>query len=249
MNIPYLVSDADGALKNGFLKIWPNGTTITCYFHMMKNVKEFNFRSATNLKLIQEHLRQLMQSPSTQHFEKGCDLFLKKCRKLKDTHFADYFQRIWLNAKNKNWHHGLINFIPTTNNAIESTNKRIKDDFNLRVKQPMSAFKTIIMDVLRTYSLEYTDGTRNFNTELHITRDQYNKAFQWAVSKKTCIIKKSQNATCYYLPPGTEDKLDRKILNLFKKMNYKISPSSKKIYIYMWMVKISNVENVQHKIS
>lgn len=245
-NVEYLISDAAGAIKNGFRKVWPNAKLITCYFHVMKNVKEFKFDSMENREIIQKHIRQLYYSPSTEHFDAGCQLFLKECKKIKESKFATYFEKTWLSDKNKNWYHGFVNFVPKTNNAIESTNRRIKDDFDFRVKQPLSSFKTIIKNVLKTYSLEYTDGTRSFKKELNISQAQYAKADEWASTERMCIVVKTNYSTRYYLPSGTESKLDKGILNLYKSKNYKTPRKFEENVRSVWVVEISNNEDMQN---
>ena len=45
--------------------------------------------------------------------------------------FLQYFSSQWLNSKN-GWFEGLATYVPSTNNALEATNRVIKDEDTLR---------------------------------------------------------------------------------------------------------------------
>lgn len=52
---------------------------------------------------------------------------------------------------------------PATNNALESTNGKIKMDFNFHVTQKMSVFKEKPMIMVKTHSVGYKDGVKHVN--------------------------------------------------------------------------------------
>jgi hypothetical protein len=44
--------------------------------------------------------------------------------------FIDYFMKWWLSPKRCGWFDHYADFIPITNNALESTNRYVKDNGN-----------------------------------------------------------------------------------------------------------------------
>lgn len=93
--------------------------------------------------------------------------------------------------------------------------------------------------------MEYKDGTRSFKNELNISRAQYAKADEWASAERKCIVKKTDYSTRYYLPPGTESKMDKGILNLYISMKYKTIGEFAENIRNVWVVEIPNNENTQ----
>lgn len=63
--------------------------------------------------------------------------------------FAKYFEDTWINSDLYNWHEGTITNCANTN-GLESTNKRIKDDFLTQAFEP---FLQDVSSVLKYWSI------------------------------------------------------------------------------------------------
>lgn len=124
----------------------------------MDNVRE-KLKKSPNKDTILADIRKLQICQSVDAFDFGSNLFVEKWLD-REKLFIRYFQRQWLKAGNKNWFEGVAPFTPSTNNSLESTNKRIKDDFNLRKQCPLSVFKLKALQVVKQYSREYHHGHR-----------------------------------------------------------------------------------------
>jgi hypothetical protein len=75
----------------------------------------------------------------------------------KYTDFCDYFQREWL-LKNRMWYEGAGPCIPSTNNALESTNSSIKKEDTFRDRKGLHEFKIMLLEMASKWSKDYTSG-------------------------------------------------------------------------------------------
>lgn len=64
--------------------------------------------------------------PNEEAFDLLTKLFITKWRNV-EANFVAYFKSQWLQNDVKYWFEGAFAFAPSTNNALESTNNRIKD--------------------------------------------------------------------------------------------------------------------------
>lgn len=74
----------------------------------------------------------------------------------------EYFEKEWL-IKNRNWFEGFRFKTPSTNNALESKNKTIKDEHTLRERLEFSQFHVVLFDMIRQWSIEYTSNLNAIN--------------------------------------------------------------------------------------
>lgn len=82
---------------------------------------------------------------------------------------------------NKNWYEGFKSKTPSTNNALESSNKVIKDEQTLRERFDLSQFRGVLFSMVEQWSTEYSTGLNkiNFgapNVKLEIWTEGYNFA-------------------------------------------------------------------------
>lgn len=73
-----------------------------------------------------------------------------------------YFKKEWLIA-HKNWFEGFKSKTPSTNNALESTNKVIKDEQTLRERFDVSQFRGVVFSMLQQWATEYSTGLNEIN--------------------------------------------------------------------------------------
>jgi hypothetical protein len=143
-----LISDAADAIKNGFRKVFDNEhDQIMCWAHMKRKIEnrvcQVNDKDAA--REIIEDIELLQLSNSKPVFNLGIKLFMKKWKmnnKQKNQSimdFLNYFDKEWIQS-NPGWYEGVQLYTPSTNNALEATNKVIKDDGTFRERHPLSRF-------------------------------------------------------------------------------------------------------------
>lgn len=139
-----LVADASKAIKNGFQKIFiDNYADITCWFHMKKAIKD-HITIITDEDLaaeLEDDINALHLANSTELFKTAVNLFKKKYKSKQEKNkqldeFLAYFDKYWL-AQFPGWYLGISEDAPTTNNALESTNRTIKDGATYRELMPL----------------------------------------------------------------------------------------------------------------
>lgn len=182
VNFEALISDAAHGIQNAFKNIFGNEKTIiTCWFHMRKNVE----KNAKNMMDKGKVLRllcdidQIQLMDTEKLFLKAINLFFEKWQKEK--RFCEYFKMEWIN-KNKNWYEGARLLTPSTNNALESTNRVLKAENTLRERLPLCRFKILIMEIILKYSLKYSIIQNHFKTETTIDMGLWTSSFNWAKS-------------------------------------------------------------------
>ncbi len=67
--------------------------------------------------------------------------------------FMNYFQNEWIKT-NDGWYEGIQRYTPSTNNALEATNRTIKDDGKFRELHALSRFLTIGSTIVNNWSIE-----------------------------------------------------------------------------------------------
>jgi hypothetical protein len=78
-------------------------------------------------------------------FQTGSQLFLKKYKH--ETRFLEYFTNEWLSTKD-GWFEGLQLYSPNSNNALEATNRVLKDEDTLRERLMLSRFTAIVFSIV-----------------------------------------------------------------------------------------------------
>jgi hypothetical protein len=83
----------------------------------------------------------LQLARNSQIFDKASKLFLLKWKNSNTQvdEFLTYFQGEWLGGLN-GWYEGVSLFVPSTNNALESTNRVVKDESTMRERLPLGQF-------------------------------------------------------------------------------------------------------------
>lgn len=84
-------------------------------------------------------------------FDMAVKLFLKK-RKSQER-FLDYFSSEWLGSKSDRYE-GLELYVPSTNNALEATNRVIEDEDTIRERLPLSRFTIVVFEIVNKWSKE-----------------------------------------------------------------------------------------------
>lgn len=218
-----LVSDAAPAIKNGFSDVFPNQDLIQCYFHVSMNIKKTEkIKKVDNRTSILRDLSQLQLSPSQDMFTVGAGLFLAKWQK-KEPEFTAYFKKQWLSKKNANWFEGAKKFCPKTNNALESFNAKIKNDFYFREKSTMPQFQKKMFDMIRHMSCEYRDRIKEMKNKVEIRKQIWLDGHEWAASKTQVQVEDPETSPgeTTYRFSEREENISQNAVDLYENKKFK----------------------------
>ena len=163
-----LVADAAEAITIGFKTAFGDEALlkrVMCWFHMKKAYEGKDAQSKSPFKELPDELKDqlntdiylLHMSESPEMFERAYDLFVAKWRAIANAvvdKFLDYFNQQWF-EKNSGWYEGFAPGIPSTNNALESTNGVIKKDGTVRKRFSLANFLEIACrDIVSKWSIK-----------------------------------------------------------------------------------------------
>lgn len=184
INPQYLISDAAHQIHNGFNSVFDGGDVIMCWFHMQKNTitrMEAHIHDKKERSEFLIDLHSLQVAPSIPTFDIAVRLFKEKWQP-RQQELIKYMEDEWLN-KNRNWFEGFAKRTPSTNNALESFNRVVKDEQTLRERMDISQFRVKLFEMVKQWGFEYKSGLNKIhndspNIDLKLWTDGYN----WAKS-------------------------------------------------------------------
>jgi hypothetical protein len=95
----------------------------------------------------------------------------------------NYFADKWLVEANRGWYEGVALFVPSTNNALEATNRTIKDDSTFRERFSLSRFLSLTATIVYNWSYERDPiNVKLFASEPIISLQLWTKSYEWAKS-------------------------------------------------------------------
>lgn len=161
----YLLADGAPAITNGFYLAFGRHAKddenqarvrLMCWAHVIRNMDPKLEKLGQKLKdELREDIFSIQLSSSQAMFEASSSLFLEKWR-AKDMRsvnaFLGYFEPQWLKGSLTGWYEGAGPFLPSTNNALEATNRVIKT--KIRTRLNIGPFLNAISDVLNDWSKE-----------------------------------------------------------------------------------------------
>ncbi len=112
----------------------------------------------------------------------------------------------WLESKN-GCYEGLELYVPSTNNALEATNRVIKDEDTIREWLVSSIFTVVVFSIVNKWSKEQNlacVNSKKFEHHPSITLSYWTDGYNWAKLNKEVIAVPNGNITKYYLPSGEE---------------------------------------------
>lgn len=192
----FLMSDAAPAIHNGFKQVFENTTILMCWAHVKMNVsKKLSLLTKGKFKTeIMADFNLIQLSQSADIFNKSVTLFCEKWKK--QVAFLNYINQEWL-SKNRNWYEGASGQMPSTNNALESSNRSIKDKHTLRERQSLSKFKIVAVEMVTSWSVTYKNKQKVFQQRPTIDLPLWTKAYQWAKLNKKLAITEKDDLTIY----------------------------------------------------
>lgn len=215
------MSDAAVALKKAYSEHFPNSLQLMCWFHVKKSIKARPFKDQRNRDPYLNDITKLHLCPSVQSFDIAWKLFVTKWHSKEKT-VTNYVKKQWVQPYFKYWFAGAISLAPSTNNAVESTNRRIKDDFNFRTRCKLNVFQPKILQILNALSGEYRDGVKRVQWDVPMNDGLWNDGILWAHSKKKVevVAEPEFDRKCYFVPAGETQAVSKAGLKKYVDQNW-----------------------------
>lgn len=175
-NIDYkptiLIADAARIISNGFEQVFGSEyVRVMCWFHMRKAVVE-------KLPKLSSDKKKTI-SPSQEVFNHASLLFTEKWRAMSQSFFDDYFTNVWL-IDNRFWYEGAAMLAPSTNNALESFNRYLKDEHTLRERIDLGQLRSVLFEAIEKWSLAYTNDLKEYKRQPDISLKLWTASYSWA---------------------------------------------------------------------
>ena len=119
--------------------------------------------------------------------------------------FIKYCKQEWI-QKNPNWYEGAYSNLPSTNNALESFNRKIKDEYMLRERLPLGRFIIHSLEYINQWSQDYLKEVdpKTLAEEPHLTVELWTNAYQWVKTNKESEITILYDISNRYLLPAKD---------------------------------------------
>jgi hypothetical protein len=173
-------------------------------------------------------------------FDIATRLFLKKWKSQEK--FIQYFSSEWLESKN-GWYEGLAMYVPSTNNALEATNRVIKDEDTLRERLVLSRFTVVLFSIVNKWSKERNPtriNSKKIEQQPVIKLSHWTDAYNWVKLNKEVISISNGDTTTYYLPAGEEITITDKEIKRYETCRFNSFDTYKSVYFNIWCVCLSN---------
>ncbi|CAF2123572.1 unnamed protein product [Rotaria magnacalcarata] len=250
-----LVADAAGAIKGGFKNVFNNEySQIMCWSRMKTKVENHacHIDNKDVAKEIIDDIELLHLSNSTAVFKLALTLFFKKWKinnKQKNQSiidFLNYFDTEWIQSNN-GWYEGIQLYTPSTNNALEATNRVIKDDGTFRERHVLSRFLTISFTIINNWSIERdlsssSTNAKAFATEPTICLQLWTSSYQWAKTIQDIICIQNDISKQYYIPARNLESISQIELKKYINKNWTTFNQFKKSYD-IWCLEMQDDSN------
>lgn len=209
-NIDYhpkiLIRDGALSIQNGFAAVFgEDGASIMCWAHMrrkmVENMPKYIHNKKERFELLAD-LDKLQLSKNKETFDKAAYLFVEKWKTI-SADAMTYFELEWL-RKNRFWYEGVEINTPSTNNAVEVANRLIKDEHTLRERFDLGQFRTVLFQMMESWSLHYVTGEKEFHNSPEIELKQWTEAYAWAKRNVCMKVTEDTNRIVYKIPIGIE---------------------------------------------
>jgi hypothetical protein len=137
------------------LEVFPGKDVLNCYYHTSVNCEKGikkHVQDKEDRDRMKYDIQQIQLSQSEEVFQKATSLFVKKWE-ASYKGFTDYFQRQHVQVCG-NWYEGKAMFAPSSNNALESNNGKVKKLWTNNKRLPMKEMIPLIAKMLHNWSLD-----------------------------------------------------------------------------------------------
>ena len=218
----YYLADSADSITLAIENVYPNAKRLVCWAHVERAISD-RLRHLNDGGEILKDIYKLQISYSKLNFECKTNLFFAKWdpNNLREneeketdsveTKFFRYFKKEWIVSKHSCWYEGAGLTYPSTNNALESTNKTIKDKHTLREREHISRFMNTIFEIIEKWSFDRSsdvDRLKTFSDLPSISTQLWEKTGQYIESKP--IIKYLTDFDMYLISDNekNEDSFD-----------------------------------------
>ncbi len=134
-------------------------------------------------------------------------------------------------------------YVPSTNNALEATNRVIKDEDTIRERLPLSRFTVVVFEIVNKWSKERNPARVNSKTFEHqslIKLSHWTDGYNWVKLNKEVVSILNGNTTIYYLPAGEETTITEKAIKRYETCRFNLFDTYKAVYFKIWCMCLSN---------
>ncbi|KAF9758301.1 hypothetical protein NGRA_3148 [Nosema granulosis] len=220
INPDVLIADGADSIRNAFQDVFGEKPMVMCWAHMRRNVVK-KIESMVD-KMEQEDLvndiEALQLAQSERIFTKAANLLIKKWSS-RQPNFIEYFQSEWLKSHNA-WYEGVRHFTPSTNNALEATNRVIKDENTFRERLPLSRFKVLALEIVEKWSKSYERGLKKYSDQQTISLDLWTNGYQWVKSNKSILSTEYHDSIEYFIPAGGVTTIANSDIDVMNKLKW-----------------------------
>ena len=199
-----LVADASAAITNGFINVFNViEKRIMCWFHVTKNMDSHlnTIKDKQNKAQLRLDIEFIQLLKNEEIFDAAIQLFIKKWKSKKClfiNNFVDYFINEWFKS-NKGWFEGFAIGYPSSNNALEATNGKIKSLYTFRERLPVGEFlsvleKDIIHQLSRERNVDDTitaQNAKSFAKTPLINLSLWTSTYNWIKEDRELIVMKN----------------------------------------------------------
>lgn len=181
-----LVCDTSKAIINAFRAVYgADLKIIMCSAHMLSGVyKKLNLVKNNHIREpIIADIKFLQRIATETDFKNALNLFLKKWSDQVD--FLLYFKQEWID-EHPNWYKGASPRTPSTNNALEATKKKLKDEFTFRQSLSLSEFISMMKNIIGQYS-RLCSTHRKLIENPSITDNMWTATYHWTCQQSLVL--------------------------------------------------------------
>lgn len=155
-----------------------------------------------------------------------------------------YFNKQLLPLSYKCWFAGALAQAPSTNNAVEATNARIKNDFDFRTRPKLHVFKEKIFHILKVFSGEYRDGIKAVRMDIPISDKLWEESLTWAKSEKRVqqVAKDENGIDVFFVPSGEALTVSKANIKAFTERKWTSFEQFVEITTKVWCVKLHTTD-------
>lgn len=226
-----LVCD-DEAISDAFISTFGLTPQVrACWTHTKNEIKTaIEQMDEKKQNCILDDVECLHLATSREDFNKAAELFLLKWEEEQD--FTNYFREEWL-VRHRNWHLGAGNS-PTTNDAVQATNKHITDSKLIYERLPIKRFLITASEIVTDWSQNKT--LNSFSTKYTVKLTDWAEAHEWLkMDRKTTVLHSEDDKTSYLVQSSKSPPISRTTY-LQSNTSWKIFDEYKDIYFSHWKV-------------
>ena len=209
-----VLADAAEAITNGFAEVYgPPTKRIICWVHVQRNIKKRLTKLGLSKQIpkIDADFQLVQQSMNPRVFSVAANLFVEKWQgqSAPMDEFLAYFKSQWVDSNQNGWYEGYAPGCPSQNNALESTNRYLKDEHSFRMRMPIGHFIIWTQNVIKEWAIKRNPNRVHIDKKLwqsspSIELNDYDRTRHWLLRKKD-IQEITSNSVTLRITPGAKE--------------------------------------------